>query len=58
MNHGFNNSIVVNVKLHDFDHCTMVTSESVVVLRKSTQQDLGGKKLAFSPMYLKLFFMN
>lgn len=58
MNHGFNNSIVVNVKLHDFDHCTMVTSESVIVLRKSTQQDLGGKKLAFSAMYLKLFFMN
>lgn len=58
MGHGFTISIVVNVKLHDFHHYTMFTSESVVGLRKYVLQYLGGKKLALSPMYLKLFFMN
>lgn len=48
MGQGFNNSIV-NVKLHDFDHCTMVTSDRVTVPRKYTEWYLGGKKLAFSP---------
>lgn len=47
------NSIVINVKLHDFDHCTVVMSENGAVLRKYTLQYLGDKKYAVSPMYLK-----
>lgn len=58
LDHGFNNSIVVNVKLHDFDYSTTVTSDSVIVVGKYNLQHLRGKKLAVSPMYLKLFLMN
>lgn len=56
--HGFNHSIVVNVKLHGFDHRTTVTSDSVTVLGKYNLHHLGGKELAFFPMHLKLFLMN
>lgn len=55
--HGFDNNIV-NVKLHGFDYGSMIMSDSIIVVGKYNLQHLGGKKLAFSPMYLKLFLMN
>ena len=53
--HGLNYSIIIDVKLCDFDHCTMVMSETVISLRKDAPRHLGGKKYVLFPMYWKWF---